>query len=109
MISTPLALLNDADLAELWFGFRRKTWRKVVDAVKATGIEQKKLAARIDMDEGQFSKIISGQRNVTLRTLFNVARATDNRLEISLVPSSALPGCALPWRFSPTSTATGPM
>jgi transcriptional regulator with XRE-family HTH domain len=87
-----LAPLSEAVLAELWFGLRNKTWRAVTGVVKASGADQKQLAARIDMDPGQFSRVIAGKAgNVTLRTLHNIARAADHRLKISLEPLADLP------------------
>jgi transcriptional regulator with XRE-family HTH domain len=83
--------ISDAVLAEQWFSLRNKTWRRLTALVRSSGIEQKKIAERIDMDPGQFSKILSGAKgNVTLRTLHNIARAINHRLDVSLTPLSSL-------------------
>jgi len=87
-----LSPISAADLAEQWFSLRNRTWRAVAGAVAASSIDQKKLAERIGMDPGQFNKIITGKKsNLTLRTLHNIARAINHRLQISLVPLSSLP------------------
>jgi len=87
-----LAPISEAALAERWFSLRNKTWRLVAAAVKASGVDQNKLANRIGMDAGQFNRAVTGKNgNVTLRTLHNIARAVNHRLQISLVPLSDLP------------------
>lgn len=86
-----LAPISEADLAEHWFSLRNKTWRAVTAAVRASGLEQNKLAQRIGMDPTQFNKIVTGKKsNLTLRTLHNLARAVNHRLDISLVPLASL-------------------
>jgi transcriptional regulator with XRE-family HTH domain len=83
--------IRESVLDEHWFSLRLKTWRAVTRAVKALGVDQKTVADRIGMDAGQFNKIISGKKsNVTLRTLHNIARAANHRLQISLVPLAGL-------------------
>lgn len=86
-----LALISEADLAEQWFALRNKTWRLVTAAVKSCGVEQKKLADRIGMNPSQFNRAINGRMaNLTLRTLYNIARAAGYRLKITLEPLSSL-------------------
>lgn len=83
--------ISENVLDEQWFSLRLKTWRAVTKAVKALGVDQKTVADRIGMDAGQFNKIISGKKsNVTLRTLHNIARAANHRLQISLVPRASM-------------------
>jgi transcriptional regulator with XRE-family HTH domain len=90
--ATDLLPISAAALGEHWFTLRLRTWKAVAKAVKASGIEQKKLAERIDMDPGQFNKVITGKKsNVTLRTLHNIARAANHRLKITLEPLADLP------------------
>lgn len=85
------APISDATLAEHWFSLRNKTWRKVAALVRSSGLEQRAIADRIGMDPGQFSRVLSGSKaNVTLRTLHNIARAVDHRLEVNLIPLSSL-------------------
>jgi transcriptional regulator with XRE-family HTH domain len=87
-----LSSISAADLAEQWFALRNRTWRAVTAAVRRSGIDQKALADRIDMDPGQFNKIVTGKKsNLTLRTLHNIARAVNHRLYISLEPLDDLP------------------
>lgn len=87
-----LTPLSEADLDEHWFSLRLKTWKAVAAAVKACGIDQKKLAERIGMDPSQFNRVITGKiSNVTLRTLHNIARAVGYRLRVTLEPLAGLP------------------
>ena len=86
-----LAPISDGDLAELWFALRNSTWRAVTSVVRSSGADQKQLAERIDMDPGQFNRIITGTAsNPTLRTLHKIARAANHRLRISLEPLAGL-------------------
>ncbi|MBA3510675.1 hypothetical protein [Sphingomonas sp.] len=83
--------ISQADLDEHWFSLRLKTWRAVRKAVSTLNVEQKLIADRIDMDPGQFNRVLSGKKsNVTLRTLHNIARAANYRLQIALVPLADL-------------------
>lgn len=92
MTDPKLAPISAQALDEHWFSLRIKTWKAVTKAVQAIAVDQKQLAARIGMDAGQFNKIITGRKsNVTLRTLHNIARAANHRLQISLVPLAELP------------------
>jgi transcriptional regulator with XRE-family HTH domain len=90
-MATDLAPISAAALGEHWFTLRLRTWKAVAKAVKESGVDQKVLADRIDMDPGQFSKVITGKKsNVTLRTLHNIARAANHRLRITLEPLANL-------------------
>lgn len=87
-----LAPISEADLDEHWFSLRLKTWRAVKKAVKSLEVDQRLIADRIRMDPGQFNRIITGRKsNVTLRTLHNIARAANYRIQIALVPLADLP------------------
>lgn len=84
--------ISQAELAEHWFSLRNRTWRAVTAAVRNSGLEQKQVAERIGMDATQLNKIVTGKKsNLTLRTLHNLARAVNHRLQISLVPLAQLP------------------
>ncbi|WP_380873614.1 hypothetical protein ACFB49_42670 [Sphingomonas sp. DBB INV C78] len=72
-------------LADQWHAFRLKVWRRLIDAVeeaKASGLDQREIAERLGMDEGQLSRVLSGRNNVTLRNMHNIARAIDFRPEV---------------------------
>jgi ribosome-binding protein aMBF1 (putative translation factor) len=45
---------------------------KVLDALKAQGLTQKDLAERMDVSPQQISKIVGGQENLTLQTIFQL-------------------------------------
>jgi transcriptional regulator with XRE-family HTH domain len=77
-------LLSAPQLEELWYAFKLRTFRKLTKAIRLSGCDQVEIARRINMDPGQLSRILSGERNVTIRTLFNIARAVDRRLDIQI-------------------------
>ena len=91
--------LSEDDLAEQWFSFQLKVWRmlkQVVAAEKANGVAQKAIAERIGMSEPQFSRLLSGRSNVTLRTMHKVARALGYRPEVEFVRVGSLMASNVP-------------
>jgi len=77
-------------LAEQWFAFKYKVWDTLIKAVRESGMTQKEIACRIGMAEEQLSRCMSGRKNVTLRTMHNLARAIDRRPEVRIVDLSSL-------------------
>ncbi|MER9300465.1 helix-turn-helix domain-containing protein [Mesorhizobium sp. M0621] len=82
-------------LAEQWYGLLHKVISSVQiayrNAAKETGLTQKVMAKRLGMNNPEvISRCISGQKNMTLRTLHNLARAMDCRLDIAITPLSSL-------------------
>lgn len=49
------------------------------------------LARRLGKSKGFVSQVLSGDRNMTLRTLAQIGHALDQRVEIKLVPASPQP------------------
>lgn len=87
--------IPDHVLAEVWFSVRQIAFERLVAifrAKKASDPEfaQTDLANRIGMDPGQLSKILSGRKNVTLRTLSNIAYAMDRRLDVTFIDLSSI-------------------
>ena len=65
----------------------------------SSGVSQKELAARLDLTEGRVSQILSGNGNLTLRTLGAVAWALGLRFELQaseLADRSATPAAGDP-------------
>ncbi|WP_229686440.1 helix-turn-helix domain-containing protein [Longimycelium tulufanense] len=73
-------------------------------------IDQATLAAMLGVTPGRVSQILSGDANLTLRTLASVAAALDARFEVTLAPhpertaSTVEQGASAVW-----STSDGPM
>ncbi|HEX8225718.1 MAG TPA: helix-turn-helix transcriptional regulator [Allosphingosinicella sp.] len=94
------------DLEELYAAFLLKTFRKVSKAVCESGLDQRQIADRISMDPAQLCKSLSGRHNVTMKTLFKIARAVDHRLDVDLTnlellrSASVLPATAQTTDFS---------
>lgn len=60
-------------------------------AAREDGISQEVIAARLQKDSGQISRWLRGQRNLTIRTLSDMALAMDCELRITFVPLKAVP------------------
>ncbi len=53
-------------------------------ALKRVGVSQTELARRLHKTKGFVSQVLSGGRNLTLRTLADVADALDQRVQVEL-------------------------
>ncbi len=53
---------------------------------KAGGLMQKDIAERLGKDPGYVSRMLAGQKNMTIQTAHDLARAMDSRLEMTLKP-----------------------
>jgi transcriptional regulator with XRE-family HTH domain len=68
---------------------KRSIFRQIhakISASRAAGQTQKAIADRIDMDDGQLSKFLKGERDLRIETLSDVARALDCRILAKLEP-----------------------
>jgi len=59
------------------------------ELLEAQGIERKELARRLGKTKGFVTQVLSGERNMTLRTLADLAFALDHRFELRFAPLSA--------------------
>ncbi|MBM7048367.1 helix-turn-helix transcriptional regulator [Rhizobium lusitanum] len=50
-----------------------------------TGVNQSDIAAKLDVDRALLTKCLSGFRNITLRTLSDIAWAIGSKVEINIV------------------------
>jgi plasmid maintenance system antidote protein VapI len=98
-----------ARLAEQWFGFLHgligTIQQSYLRAQREGTINQKIIARRLGKDPATISRCLSGQQNMTIRTMHDLARAMDCRLQVELVPLSSLPIANRP-RQSDTEQAT---
>ncbi len=62
------------------------TTEEIVEAMDAAGVTQAELARRLGTSRAHVSALLRGRRNMTLRTLAEVAHALGRRVEISLAP-----------------------
>ena len=61
---------------------RRKLQSQLREARLAKRLTQKKLAERVDMPQSVIARIESGTRNLSLETLFRVARGVGKELKL---------------------------
>jgi Helix-turn-helix len=89
-----------AELAEQWFSFLHGligSLQKTYISMSRDGtINQKIMGARLGKDAASVSRWMSGQQNMTVRTLHDLARAMDCRLEILVRPLNDVPKTNLP-------------
>jgi transcriptional regulator with XRE-family HTH domain len=78
--------IADNTLADYWFRLRRKVFEQIKLRVSESSLTQRQLAHRLGKSESRISKWLHGQENVTLRTMNDIARAIDCRLEIRVTP-----------------------
>jgi DNA-binding phage protein len=77
-------------LDEQWFSFFHKLIAAMRVAFRASDTEQKTIAQRLGKKASFISRCLSGQQNMTVRTIHDIARAMGYRLEITLRPLSSV-------------------
>jgi hypothetical protein len=80
-------------LAEQWYGFMHGLIGQMQGAYRvaqSNGVNQKIMAERIGAKPAFVSRCLSGQQNMTVRTIHNLARAMDCRLEVAFRPLGTL-------------------
>lgn len=60
----------------------------VLEALAARGMSQKEYAEKADVSAGYVSRVLSGNENLSLRTLVKLARALDLELDLLVHPKS---------------------
>ena len=93
-ISNPGRIEEDV-LAEQWFSFMHSMIQGMQAAYRASQengeITQKKMAERLGKNPSFVSRCLSGQQNMTARTIHDLARAMDCRLEVKFRPLKSIP------------------
>jgi transcriptional regulator with XRE-family HTH domain len=76
-------------------------------AVRSSGLTQSELAARLGKTKGFVSQILGGGKNLTLRTLADVAGALGCKVEIQLRDEKAVknPASSSEWSQRPAALA----
>lgn len=76
-------------------------------ALRSSGLTQNELATRLGKTKGFVSQILGGGKNLTLRTLADVAGALGYRVQIQLRAEKAVnnPASAPEWGRSPAALA----
>jgi hypothetical protein len=74
-------------LAEQYYYLLQKLIGKLQDRFRNTpGLTQKTIAQKTGKQEAVVSRCLAGQENMTLRTMHDLARGMDCRLDIELTP-----------------------
>lgn len=75
----------------------------LAEALEASGINQSELARRLDKTKGYISQLLGGGRNLTLRTLADLADALECLVEFRLQPQRQVVSMLRDW---PDATET---
>lgn len=82
-------------LADHWFSFVHdligRLQRAFRSAQSANGLTQKDIGDILGKSPSFISRCLTGQQNMTIRTMHDIARAMGYRLEITLRPLAMLP------------------
>jgi len=62
----------------------------VLQALAARGMSQKEYAEKADVSAGYVSRVLSGNENLSLRTLVKLARALDLELDLRAYPKAPI-------------------
>jgi len=88
------ARIPEETLAEQWFGFVHTLLGEMQEMFrrrkKTQNFSQKDLAERLGKKASFISRCLSGQQNMTIRTIHDIARAMECRLEVKFVPLESL-------------------
>jgi transcriptional regulator with XRE-family HTH domain len=84
------------ELDERWYGFFDglvgKLQHRFYQFNEETGLSQKDIAERLGRKDATYiSRCLAGQKNMTLKTIFELARAMDSRLDVEVTPLDHLP------------------
>jgi transcriptional regulator with XRE-family HTH domain len=71
----------------------------IARALKELQVTQSELAERLGKTKGFISQILSGDRNLTLRTLSDVADALECSIQVEIVPEQEEVGEVLEWPY----------
>jgi transcriptional regulator with XRE-family HTH domain len=61
----------------------------VCELLQSAGVERQELARRLGKSKGHVTQLLSGERNMTLRTLSDLAHALGHRFELRYSPLTA--------------------
>lgn len=82
--------ISEDSLSENWHFFLYQTFARLKNKFMERGISQDELAARLGKDKAFVSRCLQGHNNMTLKTMFNIARALDQRMEVKFIDLNSL-------------------
>lgn len=77
--------ITDDALLENWHFFLYQTFARLKNTFSELAISQDELSARLGKDKAFVSRSLQGQSNMTLKTMYKIARALGYRMEIDFV------------------------
>ena len=83
--------IPDEILAEQYYRLIHHLIGEMQTRYRTAGISQKEMAAKLGKKPSFISRCLSGQANMTIRTIHELVRAMDARIEISVRALSDIP------------------
>ena len=77
---------------------------KLTQALEEAGITRTELAGRLGRTPGYVSQVFGGGRNLTLRTVADIAAALSMRPTLTLAPENGATSNSLKWTYAARST-----
>ncbi|MCI0559889.1 MAG: helix-turn-helix domain-containing protein [Nitrososphaera sp.] len=84
MTKTAPEKFTPEELNAFYLRAKHKVLSELQRAYLASGMTQKEIAERLDMSEAYISRCLRGHKNMTVRTMSNIARGMDCRLDLSV-------------------------
>lgn len=84
-VSSSANRITDDALLENWHFFLYQTFARLKNKFSELAISQDELSARLGKDKAFISRSLQGQSNMTLKTMYKIARALGYRMEIYFV------------------------
>ena len=82
--------IPEEKLAEYWYEIRHQLFEELREVFRKSGLRQDTIASRLGRDKALVSRWLTGQENLTLRTMSNIARSMNCRLNVGVQPLSQL-------------------
>ena len=113
MADTKRGRIAEEVLTENWYEFIHDLIDEMQAAFLKSGLSQDEIADRLGRDPAFISRCLRGQNNMTVRTINNIARSMNCRLDVNfqalseLYPSNLQPHVSQrAWVFETTQTGT---
>lgn len=101
-----MVALSKEKLDEQWYSFMHLLLERMQKTFLSQGLSQKDIADRLEKDTGFVSRCLNGRQNMTMRTVHDLARAMDCRLDMTFVPLKSLKPANNQPRPAPAASAS---
>jgi hypothetical protein len=81
--------IPEEQLLDQWHEFKHEILEKLLDAYKSGDVQEREIAVRLGKGPSFVSRCLTGNQNMTIHTMHDLARAMNLRLRIELDPLAA--------------------